>query len=146
MKPPEPSQDQLLAMAYSDGELSGEECTAFEARLADEPDLAQEVARHREILVLSRELAPPEPADHEWARLELDPLHRSGNQLGMFLLSAGTLGLSAFGIYNVAAGDLEPFPKACLLALIAGSAALLLTTIQGRLRTRPLDPYRSVKR
>lgn len=146
MKPPEPSRDQLLAMAYADGELAGDERARFEARLAAEPLLAQEVAEYRSIELLAREMAPPEPADHEWARLELDPLYRAGSQLGTFLLGAGALGLALWGVYEIARGDMELIPKVCSLALVVGFATLLLTTVQGRLRVLPLDPYRKVQR
>ena len=146
MKPPEPSRDQLLAMAYADGELPAEECARFEARLADEPTLAREVAEYQTIELLAREMAPPEPADHEWARLELDPLHRTGNQLGTFLLGAGALGLAVWGVYEIARGDMELFPKVCSLALVVGLTTMLLTTVQGRLRVLPFDPYRKVNR
>ena len=44
----EPSADELTAMAYADGELSGAELEAFERRLAAEPDLSRAVAEYRE--------------------------------------------------------------------------------------------------
>ena len=62
----EPSADELTAMAYADGELSGAERAAFEQRLAAEPDLGRAVSDYRELEIMARQLAPPEPADHEW--------------------------------------------------------------------------------
>ena len=92
----EPSADELLAMAYADGELLGTERAHFEQRLAAEPALAREVAQLKRLEVLARHAAPPEPMDHEWERLA-----RSGGQRGLWsagwlFFGAGVLGLAAW--------------------------------------------------
>ncbi|MDA1265572.1 MAG: hypothetical protein O2816_10885 [Planctomycetota bacterium] len=143
----EPSRDELLAMAYVDGELSAEDRDSVEARMPSEPDLARQVSHYQALELLARQMAPPEPADHEWARLEGDLLHSSGSKVGWFLFAAGGLGLAGYGVYGLAtAGSLNPVPRACLLCLVAGVGILLGTTLRARLRIMPYDPYRKVQR
>ena len=50
-----PTPDELLAMAYVDGELDDEAARAFEDRLPDEPALVREVAELRERLAASEQ-------------------------------------------------------------------------------------------
>ena len=144
-----PSRDELEAMAYSDGELPAAARAAFERRLALEPTLARRVAEYRALELVAREMAPPEPADYEWERLELDPLHRSGTRLGNVLVVAGggllavALLLAVTGVAALLSTRLVAIGSALL---VVGLVLLLLTTIQSRLRTLPYDPYRKVKR
>jgi anti-sigma factor RsiW len=144
---PNPTPDQLLAMSYADGELDADQRGAFEARLALEPSLAREVSELQALAVLARSAAPPEPADHEWARLDLDPLQRAGVQAGWMLAIAGAIGLAAYIVYSIcAASDIGVPVKACLLAAIGGALLLLLMTVRERLSLLPYDPYRRVQR
>lgn len=142
----EPTNDELLAMAYVDGELDTEQRTALEARLPREPELARRVAHYRELELLARRMAAPEPADHEWERLESGPLHSVGARLAWVLLTLGALGLVGYGIFGLVASPVAAFPKTCLLCLIGGIALLAALTIHARLRLLPFDPYRKVKR
>lgn len=148
MKPPdrEPTSDDLAAMAYADGELASEDRRAFEERLAREPGLARAVSDYRALELLAREMAPTEPADHEWARLARDPLQRIGVGLGWVLFTGGVLGLAAWLIWALVTSDLAPLAKGLCSAAVAGFALLLLTTLRARLRVLPLDPYRKVQR
>ena len=142
----EPTADQLQAMAYFDGELNAEERASFEQRMQLEPDLAREVSEYRALQILARQMAPPEPMDHEWARLELDPTQRSLNSLGWVAFVGGALGLAGFGIWGIATEDGPLLPRALTIALIGGMLVLLLGTVRARLRTMPYDSYREVQR
>lgn len=142
----DPTPDQLLAMAYADGELDQSENQAFEARLAAEPELAREVAQHLSLAVMARRLAPPEPMDYEWQRLDRDPFHRAGSGLGWLLLSISVVGLSLWGMVEIVLSDLEVVPKSLVLSLLTGSIILLLATARARLRTLPFDRYTGVER
>jgi len=143
----EPTQGELLAMAYVDGELVGDERTGFETRLAGDSELARHVAHYRTLEVLARQMAPPEPADHEWTRLEGEVLHGVGSKLGWGLVGLGGLGLATYGVVGLAAADSIPGgPKACLLCLVGGLGLLLALTIRARVRLLPFDPYRKVQR
>ncbi len=143
----EPTRAELLAMAYVDGELDGAEREAFEARLADESDLRRWVAHYRALEVLARQMAPPEPSDHEWARLEGSPLHHSGNLLGWTLVGAGGATLLGIGLWRLCTdSSTGSLPRLAVLCLVAGFAALLALCIHARVRLLPLDPYRKVQR
>lgn len=143
----EPTADQLLAMAYADGELGAVEQAAFQARLAREPELGLEVARHRSLEVLARRLAPLEPFDHEWRRLALDPLQRGTLGLGWLALTVGALGLAGLTLWRFVADDsIGAVERGLVVALVVGAGALLAAAVRARLRTLPFDPYRNVER
>ncbi len=142
----EPTRDQLLAMAYVDGELTDEARAELERRLASEPGLRREVVELQKLELIARSAAPQEPMDHEWERLAVEPLQRGTLALGWILLLAGTLGLGGFALFLLFSSD-APLAVKCLLgALVAGGALLLLATLRARLRTLPYDPYTEVKR
>lgn len=142
----EPSREELEAMAYADGELSGEARNAFEARLAERPDLLREVARHQRLNVLARHAAPPEPMDHEWRRLARDPFQRALLWLGWSLGVGGLLLLVGWGLHGLFESDMPLFPKLAIAAVGLGFLALLLAVLRGRLLTRPYDPYTEIQR
>jgi len=144
-RPPNP--DELLAMAYADGELDADTRAAFEARLGSDSDLALQVTHQQRLNLLMREMAPPEPKDTEWARLARDPLHKSGLGTGFSLMlvgAFGVLGLTGWGILTSDA--ISPLWKLTLIALAVGALALFLTVLRARLRTLPYDPYTSIQR
>lgn len=148
MKPTErePSQDELLAMAYADGELRPDERAEFELRLGADARLAREVARYRSLQVLAREVAPPEPMDFEWRRLARDPLQRALAIGGWLLAALGALGLVGWGEYVVAISSMPLLPKLALGGLVLGIVLLFAAAIRARLRTRAYDPYTEVQR
>lgn len=141
-----PTQDELLAMAYADGELDDAARAGFEARLADDPGLRRELAELRELAVLTRQIAPPEPADHEWDRLSSEWLHQGGTQAGLGLLLIGAVGLAGALIWGLLSSDLPTIVKVSGSAIAVGLALLFTTALRARLRTLPLDPYTKVKR
>ncbi len=142
----EPTTDELLAMAYVDGELAHEARAAFEARLALEPALAAEVAAQRHLGILAREVAPPEPLELERLRVEVSAPARAlwivGFALvllsGVYFLFCEVCALGDFGLQPPLAGVVV------LLAL--GLVLLAYRAWRIRARTRHLDPYRDVKR
>jgi anti-sigma factor RsiW len=143
---PEPSADELMAMAYADGELLGSERESFEQRLAAEPDLGRAVADYRELEIMARQMAPPEPADHEWERLSGELGQRAGLSLGHGLILLGAVGLLGLAAVEWAQSDMKLLPKALTGALGLGIIVLAALVARGRLRSLPFDPYRKVKR
>ena len=142
----EPTPDELLAMAYADGELDVEARREFEERLRTSEELAVEVARHQKINVLARNSALPEPQDFEWERLAKDPLQRTGLGLGWVLVLFGSIGGAAWIGFGLFQSDMPVFLKLCLYALIVGFGSLFLAVLRRRLRTLPYDPYTEVQR
>jgi anti-sigma factor RsiW len=142
----QPTREELLAMAYADGELHGEARAEFEALMARRPELAREAAAAQRLLVLSRAAAGPEPMDHEWRRLDADPLQRASLWGGFALLA-----LSAAAFVGWIGWSLAGAQPAWPLQLALGSAALgalllFLGALRARLRTLPYDPYRDIER
>ncbi len=148
MKPPdhEPTREELLAMAYADGELDSDARRAFETRQASDRDLARQVAEYHSLALVAREMAAPEPADHEWRRLETDLLHQASGGLGWLMLAVGGTGLAGWCIWDLANASMEILPKILCLSLVGGGLLLLLTTLRARLRVLPYDPYTKVNR
>ena len=144
---PPPGEDELLAMAYADGELDAAEAASFAERLRAEPDLLRRVAEHRAIDVLARLSSQPEPAELDWAQLREEASFRGSRALGWVLL-AGALAAGAllFGL-DFLQDDGVPLPVRLLAAAGGLGLALLFTTVlRRRLRALPLDPYRHVQR
>lgn len=142
----EPTQDELSAMAYVDGELAPPEMRAFESRMQRDAALAREVAELRGLAVLARHAAGPEPMDFEWERIARSSAQRTGVSIAWTLIVVASLGLLAWGVYEELCSSLALAPKILITALIAGLALLLYITAKNRMRTLPFDPYTKVKR
>ena len=142
----EPTRDELLAMAYADGELAPEERARFEERLAQEPGLAREVSELRRLAVLARHAAPPEPMDHEWERLARSSSQRGLWSAGSLLVGAGLLGLAAWGLTCLECSQASWVPKLLVPLAILGALLLVGAAVRARARTLRYDPYRDVKR
>lgn len=142
-----PTEDELLAMAYADGELSGEDVVKFEVRLESEPGLVHLVAEHHALDVLSRRVAPPEPADFEWKRLRGEPVFRASVSLGWSLVILASAISFVLAVWGVSTNEsLTILERSLILGMLAGFVMLFLTVLWRRLRTYPLDPYRHVER
>ncbi len=142
----EPSREELLAMAYADGELAGAERAEFERLLESREDLRRAVARERALDLVARAAAGPEPMDAEWAALERDPAHRVGLGVGLALvLLALALGLGSL-LWVLWSAALPLAAQVGASALVLGAVLLLLRAVRARLRTRPYDPYTEVRR
>ncbi len=139
-------KDQMLAMAYVDGELDAAELRRFESRLTVEPALEKEVAELRELALLSRRTVPPEPEDREWKRLGRDPLHRKGLRLGLWLCILAVAGFAAALGITVLDSSEHWTMQLFLLSGAAGVCLVTLLTLRERLAVLPHDPYRKVHR
>jgi anti-sigma factor RsiW len=149
MKAPEekaPSVDELLAMAYVDGELDAPSRIAFEVRLAREPHLAREVAAQQRLDVLARSVAPLEPEDHEWSRMERSKSRRFGFLLAWAMIAIGVLGVTGMCEVELLESDAPVSLKVFITLIVAGGLLLFGLIARGRMRTRPFDPYVEVKR
>ncbi len=142
----EPTRDELLAMAYADGELAPDERARFEQRLVREPELAREVAELKRLEVLARHAAPPEPMDHEWERLARSSGQRGLWSAGWLLCGAGLLGLGAWGLTCLECSQASWVPKLLVPLAILGAVLLVVAAVRARMRTLRYDPYRDVKR
>ncbi|MFT5734322.1 MAG: anti-sigma factor RsiW [Planctomycetota bacterium] len=143
----EPTEDELLAMAYADGEMSPEEAVGFETRMEAEPRLVHRVAEHHALDVLARRLSPPEPADRDWAALQLDPLYRGTVGIGWILLIVATTVSFALAVWAVATNEgISYVYRGLILSSLLGFTLLFLSVVWRRIRAIPLDPYRHIER
>lgn len=142
----EPTADQLLAMAYVDGELAPPARARVEQRMQSEPELAREVAELRRLELLARHAAPPEPMDHEWERLARSTGQRGLWSAGWLLVGAALLGLLAWALCCLELSHASWVPKLLVPLALVGAALLLAAAVRARLRTLRYDPYRDVKR
>ena len=141
-----PTRDELLVMAYVDDELTPEIRAELEERLANESLLARQVVEYQRLEVLSRQCAPPEPADHEWARLERGRGRRGASGLGWVLFCLGGVGLIGYGIYQIYHSEMGMTGKVLCSSLLAGFLLLLVVRLRDRLHILPFDPYTEVRR
>ena len=144
--PDELERDQMLAMAYVDGELQVDERRRFESRLALEPALEKEVEELRELALLARRSIPPEPEDREWQRLGRDPLHRRGLRLGLWFCIVAVAGFAAALGVTVLGSQEHWIMQLFLLMGATGVCMITLLTLRERLAVLPHDPYRKVQR
>ena len=142
----EPTRDELLAMAYADGELAEEARRGFEARLATEPQLLREVAELKKLEVMARRTAPPEPMDFEWRRLEKEAVHAGGTRLAFTLMAVGAVGGSSWITFELMRSEMGAVSKTFLALTLVGLVVRFLLTLRARLRTLPYDPYTEVER
>ena len=142
----EPSREELLAMAYVDGELDAGARAAFEVELATREDLRREVVQLQRLGLLARSMAAPEPIDHEWRKLARDPLQQTSTVAAFIAMAVGATGLAGWAAWMIWESDLSPTPKTLLAALCGGALLLFLVTLRGRLRTLPYDPYTEIER
>ncbi len=133
-------------MAFVDGELSEAESAAFHERLASDAALRLEVSELRGLAVLTRASAPAEPADHEWARMLEDPLHRLLYH-GGFIAVAIAVGCAVLHVLLAAVGlDFSALKVLASFAGPLGLVALLAAAIRWRQVELPHDPYVKVRR
>ena len=144
---PEPSEDELLAMAYADGELNEGARREAAQRIASDEAFALRVAHYQRLDVATRTATPPEPADTAHAKLSAEPTQRAALGLGWFALVIGLLGFYAWIFYEMIRDpELETLPKVLILGGIAGFLLLFFAVLRNRLRELPFDPYTKIKR
>ncbi len=141
-----PTTDELLAMAYADGELAPEARATFEARLVVEPRLRALVVDQQQIAVLARDAAPPEPLELERLHVERSVPQAFLGAFGRLLLGLGILyALVSLTLSTCNANLRLPLAGAAVF-LLAGFGALALRAHRIRSATQHLDPYRNVQR
>ncbi len=139
-----PVQQQL--MAYVDDELSALERAEFERQLAEDPDLAAEVADFQCLADMTSSMTLAEPTDHEMRRFWENFYNRSEWQIGWIFLICGLTVLAAYGLLMLLSSELHWVIKAGSLSALAGAGILFFNTLRLRMRTLRFDRYRGVMR
>lgn len=141
-----PEADQMLAMAFADGELHGADLEAFTERVAREPELARVVDEFRRLELLTRQLSPPEPRDLVWREHSSGDLHRllMLGSYGSFILAA-TIALAH--VIGRALGLRVPgSPEIAAALAVVGGLLMLIASLHWRHTERIHDPYVHVRR
>jgi len=138
---------EALTMAYIDDELEPKERRRFEVMLADDPDLAAEVAELRTLMDLSRSTALMEPTDHEMRRFWARFYNRTEWRVGWFLLVLGCTVLFVCGLVELMLWpSLHWIVKAAIVCALVGGGLLLWSNVRLKLRSIRFDRYRGVMR
>jgi hypothetical protein len=136
---------QYRLMAYVDDEMPPGERLAFETQLAEDPDLAAQVAEFRSLADFTNSMTLAEPTDHEMQRFWRSFYNRSEWQLGWILVVLGGSVLLGYGLYELM--QIESWIiKGSSGSLILGAGLLRWNTIRQKMRTHRLDRYRGVTR
>lgn len=141
-----PTTDELLAMAYADGELSADAARDFEERLQREARLRVLVADQQRIAVLARESAPPEPLRLATLLVERDAPQMALLLAGRALLVVAALWVVAWLALCCVEGMWRPPIAGAALAATLGLALLTWRAWNVRRATQHLDPYRDLRR
>lgn len=144
---PEPTEDELLAMAYADGELDPDARRDAAQRIATEEDFALRVAHYQRLDVTTRTAIPHEPQDTARAALAAEPLQRATISLGWMTATFGFIAFYAWVFYEILQNEeMSGGPKVFLLSATGGLFLLFLSVLRGRLRELPYDPYTDIER
>lgn len=141
-----PTTDELLAMAYADGELSQEAVRAFEARLSREARLRVLVADQQRIALLAREAAPSEPLELATLIVERGAAHAFLASFGRALLGLAIAWLAVWMGLACFEGAWRPPIAGAALSATLGLGLLAFRAWLVRRATQHLDPYDGVRR
>lgn len=144
--PDAPTTDELLAMAYADGELSADATRVFESRLAHDARLRALVADQQRIAVLAREAAPSEPLELASLIVERGVLFPVLGFVGRALLVVTLVWLAAWLACTCTEGTWCPPIAGAALSALVGIALLAIRAALVRRATHHLDPYQGVRR
>ena len=141
-------EDYLIEMmGYLDGELDEDRRRRFERKLAEDPELAAELARYRRLQDLTGSLQFKEPSDLEWQDFWNGLYNRLEHKAGWIFLVVGALLLAVYGIEEVISSpEIRPLLKIAILSLVAGFALLLTSVYRAKQRLKKVDRYRGVRR
>ena len=144
---PEPTEDELLAMAYADGELAPEARREAAKRISTEDAFALRVAHYQRLDVTTRTATSSEPQDTARAKLAEEPLQRATLGFGWVSATLGFIAFYAWIFYEILQNEeMSGAPKIFLLCAAGGLFLLFLSVLRGRLRELPYDPYTDLER
>ena len=139
---------ELLA-GYVDGELSDNERQAFEAQLAQDPELRAELAEFRKLQEVTGMVRYADLPDEVWENYWHSIYRKMERGIGWILLSIGAILILCFGTYELFS-ELYANPDAPLwlkVGLTAGAVGLIFLLVsygRERLFAYNRDRYKEV--
>ena len=144
--PPLSDRDALM-MGYVDDELDAADRRRFETMMADDPELAAEVAGYRSMIDLSRSSGTLEPTDRELRRFWSRFYNRAEWRVGWVLMIGGLIVLGSVGCYELVQIASVPWVvKGAVLSILLGGGILIWSTTRQKFRSSRFDRYRGVVR
>lgn len=131
-------------MSFLDGELPPEEHARVASALAEDTELARELAIYRAMKSQLGGLTfePGHLRRSVWDEVD----RRLTRPIGWMLLVGGAAVWTLYGAYVFAAGPSDPWQKLATGAVVIGTLLLLASVIWERYREYLSDPYRDVQR
>lgn len=140
-----------LLMRALDGELDAAERAAFEARLADDPELREEwrrLSRAREATMGMRLRHPPEAV---WDAYWTSVYSRAERGLGWLLVSLGVIVVGGWAAWTWIGGLLADsatplIVRLGMIAMFTGVVILAISVVRHRINVLRTDPYKDIQR
>jgi anti-sigma factor RsiW len=140
----EPRVTHEELMRFLDGELSPDEHVRVERALAEDSELARELAIFRGMKGQFQELSfdPGHRRRSVWGEVN----RQLTQPIGWILLTGGVAVWTLYGAYLFATGPTDPWEKLATGAVVIGVLLLLASVIWERYREYLTDPYRDIQR
>jgi ferric-dicitrate binding protein FerR (iron transport regulator) len=138
-------------MRALDGEIDTAERAAFEARLADDPDLREEwrrLSRAREATMGLKLRRPPEEVwDGYWTSV----YSRTERGLGWILVSLGAIVVGGWAVWTwvgalLADTSTPLIVRFGMIAMFMGVVILAVSVVRHRINVLRTDPYKDIQR
>jgi predicted anti-sigma-YlaC factor YlaD len=136
-----------LLMGYIDGELTETELHRIEQHLEGCDDCRAELAEFGRLKEVTHNMRVVSPDDKVWQDYWSNIYNRLERQLGWVLVSAGTILLLAYGIYELVwYWNMPLVVRIGLLAVVTGFVTLLVSVLRERIFLSRSDKYERIKR
>ena len=143
-------QFRILMMKALDGELSPREETEFQQLLQDEA-FRREWLEFKQLKEVTQGMKFKNPPQEVWDSYWMSVYNRLERGLAWILFSIGAIIFLSYGLYQlfhevVNGSELPLLLRVATVALVIGTAILLVSVIREKLFVRRRDPYKEVQR
>ncbi len=143
-------QFRILMMKALDGELSPQEDTEFQQFLQDEA-FRKEWLEFKQLKEVTQDMKFKNPPQEVWDSYWMNVYNRLERGLAWILFSIGAIIFLSYGLYQLFhavmnGSELPLLLRVAIVALVIGTAILLVSVIREKLFVRKRDPYKEVQR
>lgn len=136
-----------LLMGYLDGELTEIEAERIEQHLNDCTECRSELQEFRRLKEVTRNMRVVSPDDRYWQDYWSNVYNRLERRVGWVLVSAGTILVAAYGVYDLVwYWNIPLVVRLGLVALLTGFITLLVSVLRERIFLSRSDKYERIKR